>query len=149
MSLSEKDRAIVAEHASPMALKSLDAGEGTFFGPSTLAALLQAAREEASGAGEPVAWVDPSDVGALTSGNYEWVDSELTRTMGTQTTMPLYTSPPNPQARIAALEGVTRDLRDRLLAFVGAVAEITDCGPDVDAIKRADALLNRPQGAVK
>ena len=47
------------------------------------------------------------------------------------------------QARVEALEGVTRDLRDRLLAFVGAVAEITDCSADVDAINRADALLDR------
>ena len=34
-----------------------------------------------------------------------------------------------------------KDLRDRLQAFVGAVAEITDCSDDVDAINRADALL--------
>lgn len=46
MNLSEKDRALLAEHASPMALKSLDAGEGTFFGPATIAAILQAARAE-------------------------------------------------------------------------------------------------------
>ena len=34
-------------------------------------------------------------------------------------------------------------VRDRLLAFVGAVAEMTDCGPDVDAITRLDAALAR------
>lgn len=33
------------------------------------------------------------------------------------------------------------ELRDRLRAFVGAVAEMTDCGPDVDAIVRADAAI--------
>lgn len=53
------------------------------------------------------------------------------------------TTPPALQARVEALEGVTRDLRDRLLAFVGAVAEITDCSADVNAINRADALLDR------
>jgi hypothetical protein len=49
----------------------------------------------------------------------------------------------------------TIELRDRLRAFVGAVAEITDCGPDVDAIVRADeaiAAWNRrtpaPEGEV-
>jgi hypothetical protein len=35
----------------------------------------------------------------------------------------------------------TIELRDRLRAFVGAVAEITDCGPDVDAIVRADEAI--------
>lgn len=34
-------------------------------------------------------------------------------------------------------------VRDRLLAFVGAVADMTDCGPDVDAIKRLNAALSR------
>ena len=53
------------------------------------------------------------------------------------------TTPPALQARVEALKGATRDLRDRLLAFVGAVAEITDCSADVDAINRADALLDR------
>ena len=55
----------------------------------------------------------------------------------------LSATPPALQARVEALEGVTRDLRDRLLAFVGAVAEITDCSADVNAINRADALLDR------
>lgn len=35
----------------------------------------------------------------------------------------------------------TIELRDRLRAFVGAVAEITDCGHDVDAIVRADEAI--------
>lgn len=42
-----------------------------------------------------------------------------------------------------------KDLRDRLQAFVAAVAELTDCSADVDAINRADALLAaapRPPG---
>lgn len=46
-------------------------------------------------------------------------------------------------ARVEALQGVARELRDRLLAFVGAVAEITDCSADVDAIGCANALLDR------
>lgn len=40
----------------------------------------------------------------------------------------------------------TIELRERLLAFVGAVAEITDCGPDVEAIKRADAAIAQATG---
>lgn len=38
-------------------------------------------------------------------------------------------------------------VRDRLLAFVGAVADMTDCGPDVDAITRLDAALARAKAA--
>lgn len=39
------------------------------------------------------------------------------------------------------------ELRQRLHAFVCAVAEMTDCGPDVEAIKRADAAIARVRGA--
>ena len=54
-----------------------------------------------------------------------------------------YTVATEAAARIAALEAEVAarqkagdELRDRLLAFVGAVCEYTNCGPDVDAIKR-------------
>lgn len=36
-----------------------------------------------------------------------------------------------------------RECRDRLTAFVGAVAEVTDCSADVEAIKRADAVISK------
>lgn len=45
------------------------------------------------------------------------------------------------------LLAATIDLRQRLHAFVCAVAEMTDCGPDVEAIKRADAVIARARGA--
>lgn len=44
-------------------------------------------------------------------------------------------------ARVAVLEGALRESRDRLAAFVGATAEITDCSADVEVLKRADAAL--------
>jgi hypothetical protein len=47
------------------------------------------------------------------------------------------------QEEVKGHRSVTRELRTRLLGFVGAMAEYTDCGPDVEVIKRADALLDQ------
>lgn len=47
------------------------------------------------------------------------------------------------KAREAALVEAGDLMRDRLLAFVSALALETDCGPDVDAITAWDALLGR------
>lgn len=47
------------------------------------------------------------------------------------------------KAREAALVEAGDLIRDRLLAFVSALALETDCGPDVDAITAWDTLLGR------
>lgn len=41
----------------------------------------------------------------------------------------------------AELLASTIELKARLTGFVGACAEITDCGEDVEAIKRAEAAI--------
>ena len=47
------------------------------------------------------------------------------------------------KAREAAMREAGDLIRDRLLAFVSALALETDCGPDVDAITAWDTLLGR------
>lgn len=54
---------------------------------------------------------------------------------------PLYERPPASQEDALLRAGDL--MRDRLLAFVSALALETDCGPDVDAITAWDALLGR------
>jgi hypothetical protein len=39
-----------------------------------------------------------------------------------------------------------KDLRLKLLQFVGAVAEVADCSDDVEAIKRADSVIRKAEG---
>ena len=114
---------------------------------------LSAAREqsrqpqEGAGQGEAVAWTNERQLLSLRIS-----PKERAAMWGLQNgtiNVPLYTTPPPAQAeldrlrdRVAALEGVARELRDRLMAFVGAVAEITDCSADVEAVERAEALLD-------
>lgn len=43
--------------------------------------------------------------------------------------------------QIEELREALKLVRDRLEAFVGAVADITDCSADVDALNAADAAL--------
>jgi len=44
-------------------------------------------------------------------------------------------------AENARLRAALSEVTGRLLAFCGAVADVTDCSADVDAINRAEAVL--------
>lgn len=47
-----------------------------------------------------------------------------------------------------ALLAACDDLRERLLAFVRATCEITDCMKDIEAIQNADTVMLASKGAV-
>lgn len=47
-----------------------------------------------------------------------------------------------PQSHIAELEAVAATASDKLSAFVGALADVTDCSGDVEALVSLNALLS-------
>ncbi len=76
-----------------------------------------------------------SGQGAITGRARSWLNSQVAQALATA-----LAEREGERAEIARLRGAGNAMRDRLLAFVGATWDVTDCGPDVDAIKAWEAL---------
>ena len=143
MSLSEKDRALI-EGTLGVALLSGTGETYLSLRYRDFAALLQAAREEASqGAGEPVAWrVKDFADGWFFYGKDQEAEA-IRASVDGFLVQPLYTSPPT-DPRIKALEEALETARDALQAAY----QRTGHADDLAGAHIADAALS-PVQAVK